>query len=115
MKTDKPKPEFVKIITYVPITHSAKVRQAIGEAGAGAIGNYTFCSFSSRGIGRFVPNSKAHPFLGKSGKLEEVEEEKIEVICEKSKVREIIAALRRAHPYEEPAYEILGLVNENDF
>ena len=101
---------FVKIIIYVPETHAEIVRQAMGNAGAGKIGNYSFCSFSSKGIGRFIPHEGAKPFLGEVGKTEEVAEEKIEVICPREIAGQVIEAIKKSHPYEEPAYEIIPLL-----
>jgi len=106
---------LVKILVYVPVSHASNLRKALGEAGAGKLGNYDHCSFSSRGMGRFRPNEKAHPFIGKCHQLEEVEEEKIEMICERSKVKEVLAALKKNHPYETPAFEISDLRDETEF
>lgn len=103
-----------KIITYVPVKDAQKVREAMGDAGAGVMGNYTHASFSSRGIGRFLPREGAHPAIGEIGKLEEVEEEKIEVFCQKEKVKEVVAAIKRTHPYEEIPLEIYQLMNEEE-
>ena len=72
----------LKIVTYVPVTHAGVVREAIGKAGGGKLGSYSFCSFSSKGIGRFLPNAGASPTIGKVGQLEAVEEERIEFVCE---------------------------------
>jgi len=67
----------VKIVVFVPETHADIVREAMGRAGAGVIGNYTFCSFSTKGIGRFKPEEGAHPNIGEAGKFESVPEERI--------------------------------------
>jgi hypothetical protein len=104
----------LKIIVFVPLTHSDKVREEIGKAGGGIIGNYSYCSFSSKGIGRFKPNKKAKPHIGQANKLEEVEEEKIEFICPKEKAKQIIKAIKKVHPYEEVALDIYELINEGD-
>ncbi|MEK7106944.1 MAG: hypothetical protein AAB899_02045 [Patescibacteria group bacterium] len=96
----------LKIVTYVPLTHADKVREAIGRAGGGKLGKYSFCSFSSRGVGRFSPGAGAKPFIGKVGKLEEVEEERIEFVCDKSLSGKVIKAIKRVHPYEEPAIDV---------
>lgn len=104
-----------KIITYVPIKDAQKVRSAIAKAGAGVMGNYTHASFSSRGIGRFLPREGAHPAIGKVGKLEEVEEEKIEVFCREDKAKEVVEAIKAIHPYEEIPLDIYKLVSEKDF
>lgn len=106
--------KFVKIVVYVPLTHSDILRKALGEAGAGKIGNYDFCSFSSKGKGRFKPNEKAHPFIGKADKLEEVEEERIEVLCEKERAKEVIKAMKKVHPYEEVAFDVYPLLSEEE-
>lgn len=103
-----------KIITFVPVKDAGKVRLAMGDAGAGVLGNYTHASFSVRGVGRFLPGEGAHPAIGEVGKMEEVEEVRIEVICEKEKVKEVVAAVRKAHPYEEIPLEIYKLVGENE-
>ena len=75
------------------------------NAGAGKSKKYSHASFSARGIGRFKPLSGARPAIGTVGKLEEVEEEKIEVTCGKEILNEVLSAIRRAHPYEEPAID----------
>lgn len=99
-----------KIIVTAPAGEVAdKVRQAMGAAGAGKVGNYTFCSFSVRGTGRFLPGEGAHPAIGLVGKPEEVEEERIEVNCDDELVADVVAAIRRVHPYEEPAIDIYPL------
>lgn len=108
------KAKYVKIIVTVPLTHSDILRKAIGEAGAGSLGDYDYCSFSCRGIGRFRANSKAKPFIGKANEIEEVEEERIEVICERRNAKNVIKAIRETHPYEEPAIDIYPLINEDE-
>jgi hypothetical protein len=103
-----------KIVVFTPLPHCDKIRKAIGDAGAGHIGNYSHTSFSSKGIGRFMPNDSANPFIGKSGKIEEVEEERIEFICPKEMAKDIVALIRKVHPYEEPAIDIIPLWLEKD-
>ena len=105
--------DLVKIVVFVPLTHTDVVRKSMARTGAGVIGNYSYCSFSSRGMGRFKPLKGAHPTLGKIEELEEVEEERIEAICPKSKVKEVVRAIRKVHPYEEVALDIYPLVNES--
>ena len=100
-----------KIVTFVPVKDAEKVRMAMGDAGAGVLGNYTHASFSTKGVGRFLPGEGAHPAIGEVGKLEKVEEERIEVICQKEKVKAVVAAIKKAHPYEEIPLEIYGLLN----
>jgi len=86
---------LLKIVIYTPVSHADKIRLVLGKSGAGHIGNYDFCSFSISGIGRFRPLKNTKPFIGKLGKIEEVEEEKIETVCEESKLKEIWMQLRK--------------------
>lgn len=102
-----------KIITFVPVKDAQKVRKAMGDGGAGVLGKYHHASFSTRGTGRFIPEAGAKPAIGEIGKLEEVEEEKIEVVCTKGKVKAVVAAIRKTHPYEEIPLEIYQLVDED--
>lgn len=102
---------MVKLVITVPLDHADTIRQAVGGAGGGKVGNYVFCSFSSRGTGRFLPQEGANPNIGRVGDLESVEEERIEFTCEKAKLDEIVAALRSVHPYEEPAIDIYPLLS----
>ena len=106
--------EKVKIAVFVPLTHADKIREAIGKSGGGIIGNYSHCSFSSNGIGRFKPNEKANPHIGKANNLERVEEEKIEFICQRNKAKSIINEIKKVHPYEEVAFDIYLLINEEN-
>lgn len=101
----------VKIVVYVPETHTDIVREAMGKAGAGKIGNYTFCSFSTKGTGRFKPEKGANPHIGGVGKFEEVEEERIEVNCPKELLGGVIDAIKKVHPYEEVAFDVYPLLN----
>lgn len=104
-----------KIVTFVPVKDADEVRQAMGDAGAGVLGNYHHASFSTRGVGRFIPEKGAQPTIGEVGKLQEVVEERIEVICQKDKVKEVIAAIKSTHPYEEVPLEVYELVLEECF
>ncbi len=97
------------VIVYVPVVDADKVRQVMGEAGGGRIGNYDFCSFSVRGIGRFRPLKGAHPAIGEVGKHEEVEEERIEMEVEEEFLHDMITKIKEVHPYEEPVIDIMGL------
>ena len=101
-----------KLVVYVPLTHTDTVRTAIGEAGGGKLGHYSFCSFSSRGTGRFFPEQGAHPAIGTVQHFEQVEEERIEVTCAQSVLKQVIAAMKRVHPYEEIAYDLYPLEDE---
>lgn len=95
-----------KLVIYAPLSHADAVREALGEAGAGKIGNYSNCTFTVRGIGRFKPEEGANPHIGEVGKLEEVEEERIETVCEAAVLADVLNAVREAHPYEEPAIDV---------
>ena len=105
----------VKIIVTVPIENVEEVRNAICETGAGVIGNYTYCSMSTKCIGTFKPNDDANPYIGQNNQLEFAEEEKLEVVCDVNKVKSVIAKLREVHPYEEPAIDIIPLIDEEFF
>ena len=102
--------ETVKLVVFVPVTYANMVREAMGKAGAGVVGDYKYCSFSVRGLGRYIPLETAHPFIGKVGKLEEVEEERIETVCYKKDLEKIISAMKKVHPYEEVALDVYPLV-----
>ena len=106
--------DFVKIVVFVPESHTDMVRQAMGDAGAGRIGNYSHCSYSIDGVGRYKPLEGAHPAIGKVGKFEEVEEERIECVCEGDKAKDVIAAIKKVHPYEEVAFDIYPLISEEE-
>ncbi len=99
----------VKIVVFVPISYVNIVREAMGELGAGKIGNYTFCSFSTRGMGRFKPGEGAHPAIGRVGTLESVDEERIEAVCSRDRLKEVIDAIKKVHPYEEVPLDIYPL------
>jgi hypothetical protein len=105
------KTENVKIVVFVPETHTDMVREAMGKAGAGIIGNYSSCTFSSKGIGRFKPEQGANPHIGKIGKPEEVIEERIETVCPREKLQAVIKAIKEAHPYDEVALDVYPLEN----
>lgn len=104
----------VKIVVTVPIENVQEVRNAICEEGAGIIGNYSYCSMSTKCIGTFKPSEDANPYIGEKNKLEFVDEEKIEVICDINIVKKVLNRLRKVHPYEEPAIDIIPLINEED-
>ena len=98
-----------KLVFTVPLTDADRVRQAVGEAGAGKSEKYAFASFSVRGIGRFTPLPGADPAIGAVGKPEEVEEEQVECQVEDQYLRPVLDALKKAHPYEEIAYDVFPL------
>lgn len=105
----------VKISVTIPVENVNEVRNAICETGAGIIGNYTDCSMSTKCIGTFKPTDEANPYIGKNNNLEFVEEEKLEVVCNVKLVKKVITRLREIHPYEEPAIDIIPLLDEKFF
>ncbi len=104
--------KLFKIAFYVPVTHAEMLREVIFEAGAGHIGKYSDCSFAVRGEGTFRPGSDTNPFSGKIGELFSGEEVKIETVVPSHLVRDVVAAIKTSHPYEEVAYDICRLDNE---
>lgn len=104
--------ELVKIAVFVPETHANELREALGAAGAGAIGDYEHCSYTLSGTGRFQPTQAADPFIGESGKMKTTAESKIEVVVQKLEKDRVIRAMIAAHPYEEVAYDVFTLENK---
>lgn len=102
-----------KIVTFVPNLHLQKVQNSLFEAGAGHIGNYENCSFTSEGIGSFKANEKSNPFVGEKGNLHLEKETRLELIFESYKEQKIISVLKQNHPYEEVAFDIYNLENIN--
>ncbi len=103
--------KIVKIHTYCPKDVADDLRLAIGKAGGGIIGNYTYCAFLTNGHGYFLPMDGSNPNIGKQGEIEMVEEIKIEFVCEKDKVKQVIDAIKKAHPYEEVPIDIFQLLD----
>lgn len=101
----EPKKRY-KIVVYVPEANGEDLRQAMGDAGAGVIGNYTHCTFTLKGIGRFRPVTGANPTIGEIGSLEAVSEDRIETVCEEDKLEAVLEAIKSVHPYEEPATDV---------
>ena len=91
------------LVTYVPADHAEAVLAAVGNAGAGRIGNYSHCAFTTPGTGRFTPLAGSRPFIGAEGRTEQVAEVRIECVVGEEVLKAVVAALRSAHPYEEPA------------
>ncbi len=97
---------LVKLVTFAPVEHAEAVRAALADAGAGQIGDYTACAFTTSGTGYFRPGDAANPHTGTPDELESVEEVRIESEVARWDVGRAVAALRRAHPYEEVAYDL---------
>jgi structural hemagglutinin/hemolysin toxin protein RtxA len=102
----------VMIVFTVPETHLKPVLDAIAAAGAGVVGEYTHCSFTSAGTGRFMPSAAANPMLGERGALNAEPELRVETFCQRDRARAVVAALRDAHPYDEPVYYVIPLLDE---
>ena len=92
------------LVVYVPASHSEALLAAIGNAGAGMIGKYSHCAFTSPGTGHFTPLPGAEPFIGAVGAAEQVPEIRVECVVEEEMLDAVALALRAAHPYEEPAF-----------
>ena len=103
----------VKIFVTVPVENTQEVRNAVCNAGAGIIGEYSYCTTCVKSLGTFIPNENAKPYIGENNKLEYVEEDKLEVICDIQKAKHVITELRKVHPYEEPAIDIVPLIDED--
>ena len=111
-----PAADNFKLIVFVPAKSAAKVSNAIFAAGAGAIGNYSNCGFSAEGLGTFLPLQGSKPAVGKKGKLEKVSEIRFETIVPAEKLDACVAAMKKAHPYEMPAFDIIKLyAGQNTF
>lgn len=102
--------KLLKIVVTVPKSHAELVRQAMGDAGAGVIGNYHHCCAIIEQIGYSIPGEGAHPAIGTVGKLEKIVEDRIEAPVEVDKARAVIAAIRKVHPYEEPVIDLYELI-----
>lgn len=110
--TDRKQDKLYKIAVFVPQEAAEQVRNAMAEAGAGRIGQYSHCSFRTVGTGSFVPLPAAQPYIGTTGKLEEVEEIRLEMVCAGSLLDWVLAEMLEKHPYDEVAYDLYELANE---
>ena len=95
-----------KIFFFCPEDHTEKVKEAMFLAGAGQLGNYKRCSWQTKGQGQFQAIAGANPFLGKLDQLESVDEYKVEMLVSEENLDSALDALKKAHPYEEPAWEV---------
>ena len=94
-----------KLCFFVPESHLSEVKAALFEVGVGKIGNYDQCCWQTKGIGQFRPLAGSSPAIGDQGQLEQLGEWKVEMVCDDGLIRQAVAALLLAHPYEEVAYE----------
>lgn len=114
IKVLAPKKQILnKLAFFCPVENTQSVLEALFEAGAGEIGEYRNCSFRSEGLGTFLPGENANPVTGTRGKLETVEEHRVEVMLPSHLQAQVLRVLKRAHPYEEVAYYLSALENEN--
>lgn len=101
-----------KVCFYVPSSHVDEVKRAMFAAGAGKVGNYSCCAWQSLGEGQFMPLEGSNAYIGEENQLETVQEFKVEMICDASQIKEAIAALKKSHPYEVPAYQMWRVETE---
>jgi hypothetical protein len=97
---------MMKLCVYVPASHLDTVKAALFAAGAGRIGDYGDCCWQVLGEGQFRPLEGSDPYLGRAGELESVAEYRVEMLCPDAVVEDVLAALKEAHPYEEPAWDL---------
>ncbi len=102
-----------KLIYFVPESHLESTKLAIFEAGAGGLGNYEHCAWQVLGTGQFKPVKCANPFIGELNKLEQLPEWRVETIVPEEKASAVAKALKASHPYEEPAFEFLQIIEIN--
>jgi dinuclear metal center YbgI/SA1388 family protein len=103
----------IKLVVFVPESHVNKVAESIHQSGGGIIGEYSHCSFRTSGTGTFKGSDDSNPTIGKKGKVEFEEEIKLEVLVDKWKLNQVLIAMKKIHPYEEVAYDIYSLKNDN--
>ena len=104
----------VKIIVMVPSENTQELRDAICTEGAGIIGNYSYCTTTTKSVGTFKPSKNANPYIGEKEKIEFVDEEKLEVVCDINIAKIVLNKIREVHPYEEPGIDIIPLIDEED-
>lgn len=100
-----------KLTFYVPDSHLEAVKTAVFAAGGGRIGDYDSCCWQCPGQGQFRPLDGADPFTGKVGELETVTEYRVELVCDEASISAVVRALKEAHPYEEPAYDVIAVLD----
>lgn len=100
-----------KLVFFVPEAEAEMVKEAVFAAGAGRIGDYEACAWQVLGQGQFKPLNGALPFVGQVDKVEKVQEYRVELVCADEYIEAAVTALKNAHPYEEPAYDVWKLAN----
>lgn len=99
-----------KFTVFIPDTHLEEVKQALFEAGAGHIGNYSHCCWQVKGTGQFMPMAGSQPHIGNHDEIERVAEWRVEMVVAENKIESVIQALKQAHPYETPAYDVIQVL-----
>lgn len=99
----------------MPETHVEAVKEALFAQGAGRIGDYECCSWQTLGTGQFKPLQGSQPFLGSTGKITQLAEYKVEMVCAEKLIKPVVSALLLAHPYQEPAYEVYKILTAENF
>lgn len=107
--------QMYKIVTYIPETDLEQVKNAMFAAGAGHFGHYSHCSWETLGTGQFMPLTGANPTIGAVGEVSRIAEWKVEMIVPENKLCDVVAAYKKAHPYEVPAYEVYQTVDVEDY
>ncbi|MBI4855659.1 MAG: Nif3-like dinuclear metal center hexameric protein [Acetobacterium woodii] len=102
---------YYKLVVYTPMEATERIIEVLGKNGAGAIGDYDYCTYRSSGIGTFRPLAGSNPFIGSLDKLESVAEDRIEAIVPVYELKNLINQLKKNHPYEEMAYDVIPLEN----
>ena len=102
---------MVKIGIFIPASHLESVKLAMFNAGAGRIGNYDCCAWQTLGQGQFRALPDSQPFIGNQGVIATVEEYRVEMVCANATLKAVIAAMKQAHPYETPAYDVWQLID----
>ncbi|MCP3749775.1 YqfO family protein [Pseudomonas sp. SBB6] len=100
-----------KLAFFVPPSHVEVVKAAVFAAGGGRIGDYDCCAWQVLGQGQFRPLDGSQPFLGQTGVVEQVEEWRVELVVAEELIGSVVAALKRSHPYQTPAYEVWQLAD----
>lgn len=100
-----------KLTVFIPESHLDVVKNALFSTGAGQIGNYSHCCWQVLGQGQFMPLAGNNAFIGKTDKLESVAEWRVEMVVAEDKLQAVISALKSAHPYETPAYDVIKMLN----
>lgn len=103
--------QLYKLIFYVPKADAERVKSSVFNSGAGSIRNYSHCCWETEGVGQFMPLTGSNPTIGNQNRIEKVIELRVEVLCSTSVVKAAIEAMKSAHPYEEPAYEVVSIQN----